>query len=300
MTASWEFEAIGTHWRLDVAGDATQVDGSPLMTLQRAVAERIEAFDKTYSRFRDDSLVTQMSRDAGTYELPPDADELLKVYSGMYDISDGLVTPLIGQVLSDAGYDAHYKLQPGELARPPAWNDAMEYVPGTNAVPPKLHIKHPVLLDFGAAGKGYLVDLVCDVLEAGGVNSYCVDAGGDMRHHDASGGTLRVGLEHPADPSAVIGVADVSNFALCGSAGNRRAWQGLHHIMNPHSLQPVQDIVAVWTMAPTALIADAVATGLFFVEAAKLKAVYDFEYVVVHSDYSYERSPGFKGEMLGV
>jgi thiamine biosynthesis lipoprotein ApbE len=43
-----------------------------------------------------------------------------------------------------------------------------------------VEVTHPVMLDFGAAGKGYLIDIVADILRQEQIESFCVDAGGDM------------------------------------------------------------------------------------------------------------------------
>ena len=68
--------------------------------------------------------------------------------------------------------------------------------------------------------------------------------------------------------------------------------------MNPKTLASQKGILAVWVTAPTAMIADALATCLFFVDAHTLSVAYDFEYVLVRDDHSVERSGGFKGELF--
>ena len=77
-------------------------------------------------------------------------------------------------------------------------------------------------MDFGAAGKGYLIDLVAKVLQKHKLDYFCVDAGGDMFYHNIGNEKLRVGLEHPDNPKQVIGVANIYNQSICASAGNRR------------------------------------------------------------------------------
>jgi len=48
------FDAIGTHWEIESYEPLT--DG-----VRKKVLDRIESFDKTYSRFRTDSLVTEIA-----------------------------------------------------------------------------------------------------------------------------------------------------------------------------------------------------------------------------------------------
>jgi thiamine biosynthesis lipoprotein len=198
------FEAIGTHWEIEVPSESTP---RQLTHLQRRVVERIEEYDLDYSRFRPDSLVTLMAKSAGTYDLPPDAQPLFDLYREMYELTDGAVTPLIGQVLSDAGYDANYSLQAGGMHPTPAWDEVLVYTF------PQLTLKTPALLDLGAAGKGYLVDIVAGILREEGIENYFVDAGGDMAYRGAE--PLRVGLEHPTNLKQAVGVAELESGRSC-------------------------------------------------------------------------------------
>lgn len=232
-----------------------------------------------------------MSRKAGEYRLPDDALPMLSLYRELYDISGGLVTPLVGQTLSDAGYDAAYTLRPrADIARAKPWEDVIEYEH------PMIRIKEPVLLDFGALGKGYLVDIVAEVIRGFGIQNYSVDAGGDIAYRGAA--PLRVGLENPTDTKQVIGVGELKGGkCICGSAGNRRAWDRFHHIINPQTAESPKHILALWIVADTTLLADALSTALFFVGPEKL-AKYDFEYAVVFADRSAVRSHNFPGDFF--
>jgi len=284
---AFAFEAIGTHWKIDVFEELSAERKAALLA---AIMARIEAFDRTYSRFRDDSTVMEMSKRAGTFELPEDAAPMLDVYRRLYDVTGGAFTPLIGQLMSDAGYDATYSLVAKPLSKPPAW-DEMMVVEGR-----RVSTSRPVLLDFGAAGKGYLVDLVAEIVSSFGISAFCVDAGGDMICRGSE--PTRVGLENPLATDEAIGVATIANGSICGSAGNRRAWGEFHHTIDPRTLASPRHVLATWTIAPTALIADALATCLFLFPADDLKSVYTFEYVILFADGSVERSPGAPVELF--
>ncbi len=285
----FEFEAIGTFWQIDILDNLPKEKEVVLLEEIRA---RINDFDKTYSRFRKDSLVTEMSITPGRYTLPEDADLMLKTYKKMYDATGGLVTPLIGKVMVQAGYDPEYSFVENEMVSPLPWEEAM------NWLAPTLCIIKPSLLDFGAGGKGYLVDIVSEKLEVHQVSSYCVDAGGDMRQRNATKDSLRVGLENPEDMSEAIGVVPLLNMSLCGSSGNRRKWGRFHHVIDPKKLSSPEGITAVWTLAETTLVADLVATGLYFVSADKLKDYFKFEYLILKDDHSVEKSDGFNAELF--
>jgi thiamine biosynthesis lipoprotein len=157
-----------------------------------------------------------------------------------------------------------------------------------------------VVVDVGAAGKGYLVDLVGELLSDLGVDTQVVDAGGDLR---SRGVPLRVALEHPADPSKAIGVVELgggaTDGALCASASNRRAWgAGLHHVLDAITGAPTADVVATWAIAPTALIADGAATALFFDTDPRFYADHGVSTVRMFSNGRVEYSPSFSGELF--
>ncbi|MEK7615167.1 MAG: FAD:protein FMN transferase, partial [Patescibacteria group bacterium] len=244
-TVPHAFEAIGTHWQIDLPSELPKGFQYEVMS---QIRERIEMFDQQYSRFRSDSLVTAMSQKSGTYLLMDDAEPMLNLYKQLYDLTDGAFTPLIGQTLVQAGYDASYSLQSTQLTRPLSWEDVISYTH------PNLLLSQSALLDFGAAGKGYLVDLVGEVLKKNGVQTFCIDAGGDILHVDAQEQILRVGLEDPQDTTRVIGVATIENESICGSAGNRRAWGTFHHTINPHTLTSPNHMLATWVIASTAML----------------------------------------------
>lgn len=177
---------------------------------------------------------------------------------------------------------------------------------------PALTVKEPVLLDFGAIGKSYAIDIVGKLLEEKGISDYTINAGGDILHR---GGTpIRVGLEHPNDPKQIIGIAEISNKSICGSAGNRRAWGEYHHIINPDTVTSPKHISAVWVIVErnkdtknnkisastgTAL-ADALTTGLFFIEPTILsqRLKLGFEYLIVYADNTIKKSTGFTAEVF--
>lgn len=282
-----EFEAIGTHWNITVAPP-----GVENTTLTNEIKRRIEEFEHNYSRFRLDSLVTTMAHSADSYHLPDDARPLLDIYQKLYRLTNGAVTPLIGQVLVDSGYDANYSLEPKSLQQPPHWEDTLDYSW------PNLTLKQPALLDFGAAGKGYLVDIIGELLIQHDVTSFCIDAGGDILQHNVQQQTAQIGLEHPDNPLQVIGVATILNQSICGSAGNRRAWKNFTHIINPHTLSSPEQWRAVWVVAEQALIADGLTTALFFTPSTVLATEFDFEYLAIKADYTIEQSAHFPAEVF--
>ena len=286
---SWSFLAIGTHFWIGVYQPLEAVQWK---NIQSNILGMVEDFDSAWSRFRPDSLVSRMASAAGEYTLPPEGDRLIKLYKELYDATSGLVTPLVGDLLNDLGYDAEYTLKPKKDIRSVGtWQESLSY-DGDGL----LTVKRPVLLDFGAAGKGYLVDMLSDLLSSSGIDAYCVDGSGDMRVCGVDPG-LSVGIEHPGDSTMAVGMVQLSDGALCVSAPNRRQWSGLHHIVRPDTGRPVDGVATVCVKASSAAVADGLATALFMVSAEHLLDVFDFEYLVLYDDYSAVHSPGFPTQL---
>jgi len=279
----YSFQSLGTQWHID-----TEAELEP--PIKERIQHSLEQFDSVYSRFRADSLVSQVAVRAGEYIFPENAKQLFGLYKQLYELSGGKVTPLIGDMMSRAGYDATYSLQPQAQKQLPVWDEAMHWDGVT------LQTKLPVLLDVGAAGKGLMVDELAKLLEEHAIHEYVIDASGDMRHKGQQ--SNKVGLEHPLDAAKVIGVVEVQNKSMCASASNRRAWgNGLHHIFDPHEMKPTHDIIATWVVADDAMVADGLATALFFVEPAILAKQFDYDFVRMHANGAVEYSAYFEGAL---
>lgn len=284
LSYSHRFEAIGTTWDIST-------DRKLSKSLLTEIHQFIDDFDQVYSRFRSDSIVSQVAKQAGTYTFPENAVRLFDFYKDLYSLTDGKVTPLIGDMLVKAGYDAKYSFVPQTQEDLPPWDDVLSWQGSV------LHTKQPITLDIGAAGKGYLVDMITSILDTHSFIEYVIDASGDLRHRGSS--ENRVGLEHPLKPGVVIGVVDVQNRSLCASASNRRAWgNDLHHIFNPLTKNPVRDIIATWVIADETMVADGLATALFFVDPSVLHEKYIFQYVRMHANGAIDYSHDFKGELF--
>lgn len=289
---AWLFEAIGTAWRIDAATALDDHDRS-------AVSARMAQFDADWSRFRDDSLVGRIAaaREGGSWRLPDDAAPLLALYERLHAVTGGRVSPLVGASLERLGYDAAYRLEPaGDPLPAPAWSDALSLDSSEDGAI-ELRTTAGVTLDVGAAGKGYLVDLVGDLLAARGAIETVVDGSGDLRHRGGAG--IRVALENPANPTKAIGVVELRDAALCASSPSRRAWgDGLHHIIDAVTGRPVGGVIGTWVIAPTALEADGLATALFLVEPAALEFEFDLQWVRMFSDGRLEASENWEGELF--
>lgn len=282
--AVWRFDAIGTTWEIATS--------RPLAASVRAeVTAVIERFDGEWSRFRDDSVVSELARAGGRVPAPPDASAMLDAFAQLSAVTDGAVNPLVGGALERLGYDARYSLIAQDpVAAPRNWAELLSWRDGF------LDLRAPAVIDVGALGKGRLVDLVAAVVGPAVSGDVVVDAGGDLA---VRGAPQRVGLEHPFDPSRAVGVWEVTDAALCASAINRRAWgDGLHHVLDARTGAPVRTIAATWALAPDAMRADAIATALFFDGGPRIAFEWGIPWVRMTTDGRIEWSPACGADLF--
>lgn len=286
---SFSFSAIGTQWQIDIYNPLKEKD---LKKVKSKVFERIEEFDATYSRFKDDSWVGKNRDFIGKSPLPNDIRPLLEIYQTLNKISEGKFTALIGRTLEEAGYDKDYSLKPRKLSKLPSFSESIGWDKEN------IFFKKKVILDFGAAGKGYLVDIVGKLLESEGTYNYCIDASGDILYKSQENEAIRIGLEDPEDPSRAIGVCELLNKSICGSAGNRRKWGKFHHTIDPLTLLSPSEVKAVWVVSETSLVADALTTCLYLDPNPERYKGFKYECVILYKDNSAYRSFNFPGNLF--
>jgi thiamine biosynthesis lipoprotein len=284
--ATWRFDAIGTAWEVVTDGPLDEA-------VRRETAAIIERFDAAWSRFRPDSLVSRLARHGGRVPAPSDAAPLLDTLAEVATVTGDAVNPLVGGSLEQLGYGAAYTLRAGApVAAPSDWRAALSWSAD------ELALERPATIDVGALGKGRLVDLVLGALPPGDA---VVDAGGDIA---VRGQPVRIGLEHPYDSRRAIGVWEITDAALCASAVNRRAWgDGLHHVLDARTGEPVRAVAATWAVADDAMHADALATALFFESgpevAARWRGTWNTQWVRMLTDGRVEWSPGCDAQLFG-
>lgn len=279
----------------------------PITAELRGEMERfIDEYEHALSRFRADSLVAHIgnAKHGGHFDFPDWAGPLFDLYDALHAATRGAIDPCVGEDLIRLGYDPALSFtveadageRLGALHGRAVWGRDVVRSSGTTLV-----TRSPVHVDFGACGKGYLVDslggLLTDselsrtshVKSAETTNPTCqssisdskresaapefvIDAGGDLLARTNK--PIRVALEDPDDPSCAVGVALIGDGAFCASAPSRRHWEvavneqthlAIHHLLNAIDGLPVQQTEATWVAVRSASFGGyptAVADGL--------------------------------------
>jgi FAD:protein FMN transferase len=185
--------------------------------------------------------------------------------------SDGAFDPTLGHTLARRGFNRHYIT--GQVVHAPDPSpDASDYRDvSLDPVAGTILLRKPLLLDLGAVAKGLAIDLAAQELTC--FAHAVVEAGGDLsvRGRSATNEPWRVGIRHPRQEGALIEVLHVSDMAVCTSGDyERRSPRGDgHHLIDPQRGASVDTVASVTVIAPTAMVADALATAAFVLGPAR-------------------------------
>ncbi|MFS8158645.1 MAG: FAD:protein FMN transferase [Candidatus Roizmanbacteria bacterium] len=287
----FSYEAMGCIWNIMLWD---QVTNEEFNILKAEVVKKTQGFETTYSRFISSSFLISLSSLRDFVETPPDCVPILRLYKRFYKATEGKFNPLIAGTLEDIGYDPSYSLIPKEIIREAG--DFLECVEIIDDSHIRL-LKKGLRFDFGGLGKGYFVDIIKDYLEEKSLKRFLVNGSGDM-FYKGSGEKIRAGLEHPQDSSKAIGVMEIENGSLCSSASNRRKWGKYHHIIDATTSVSPDEVLATWVRADTTVIADGLATCLFFTPPEILQKEFDFQYCILNKEMKVKKSKRFKAELF--
>ncbi len=123
-------------------------------------------------------------------------------------------------------------------------------------------------LDFGAIAKGYSIDLGISKLRDMGINNAIINAGGDLRAIGKRGDrNWQIGIRHPRQKGMIASLEVIKDESIFTSGDYERFfdYQGkrYHHILDPRTGYPANEVISVTVIDRNAAVADAAATALF-------------------------------------
>lgn len=124
-------------------------------------------------------------------------------------------------------------------------------------------------IGFGAIGKGYAADKAKKLLQDKGVVAGIINASGDMNTwgQQPNGEDWKVAITNPMNKNEAFALVPISHGAVVTS-GNYEKYVVLDgirytHIIDPRSGYPAHGIISATVFAPSAELADALATSVF-------------------------------------
>ena len=232
----------------------------------RAVTGDIARLETRYSRYRQDSYLSEINRiAAASGEIAVDAEtaSLLDYAATCYQESDGLFDISSGLLRQAWNFKSPQLPETGQLQQ------LLERIGWQKLQWQSPHLKFPGLameLDFGGIVKEYAVDRADTLCRAEGIRHGAINLGGDIKivgpHPD--GAPWRIGIRHPRQKQALLTTVLMTRGAMASSGDYERCFviDGKHygHILNPKTGWPVSHLASVSVVADFCVIAGSAAT----------------------------------------
>ncbi len=269
--------------------------------------DRLEAL---LSNWKETSDVTRINNNAGIapVKVSPDtiavlriAREVSELTGGKFDITFGVLTDVWRFDHDQDNVVPERDLIEARLKR--IDYRAVEY----DATAGTAFINRPGMrIHLGGIGKGYAVDRGIALLRDQGFQDFLIQAGGDLYVGGTDNGTpWKLGIADPRgahDPFATI---EISDGTLSTSGDYERAFmkdgKRYHHIIDPDFGEPASGCRSVTLVTNKAVMADAIAKGVFLLGPADgmalIEKLSDVEGVIVTSDNDIRISSGLQGRV---
>ena len=204
--------------------------------------------------------------------------------------TDGAFDPTIGSRMAARGFNRHYVTR--DMSDAPGSDDVtfrdVEVDPNDRTI----LLRRPLTLDLGAVAKGLAVDAAARELQP--FLNFAIDAGGDLYFGGCNpqGEPWRAGIRHPRLRDELVERIRVSDSAVCTSGDYERG----AHILDPRDGRTAQSLASATVVAPTAMLADALATAAFVLGAEQgidLLERMGVEGLLVSTDLERHRTRGF-------
>lgn len=253
-------EMLGTVFDVSIAHEKEN-DCRDLTLKIFSEGSRVEA---AYSRFIGNNELFDLNNRRGKWvEIGPEFFELLKFGDKIFRSTDGAFDMTVKSILDGWGYDKDYSFTAGSAGS----LGKIEFDEKN------LKVRISAEVDLGGFGKGYVIDKMSAILRECGVENFCIDGGGDIygEGRDEKGEKWKIHFGHPVNTDEAIGFVEVDGFACCSSNPVRRKWGVRHHLVDPKTGSPASKMLAVYTQAKSAMVADAYSTALFAMGYEKAK-----------------------------
>ncbi|HHY11403.1 MAG TPA: FAD:protein FMN transferase [Firmicutes bacterium] len=237
----------------------------------RAIDE-IRRLDSLLSAYDPDSEVSAVNNMAGEAPVRVSGDTLAVIERALYfaEVSGGVFDPTIFPVAKLWSVARERKQVPSREEV----SAALEFVDYRQVYIDRdegtvFLAKKGMGIDLGAIAKGYAVDKMAEILRTAKVQSFLINAGGNVyagsRKPDKA--LWRIGITDPRNPEDIIGVMPAEDTAIVSSGDYRRYFTVdgtvYHHIIDPRTGYPSETSRGTTVFLPSSTDADALSTAMF-------------------------------------
>ena len=204
------------------------VDPDQAKQFKDTALQWVNTFESTYSRYKEDSLISKINRAAGIdwVEIDLEAEALFDLCNQFHFITEGLFDPTSLPVMKLWDYKAETPRIPDkeeiETAKALVGWEMVEKTPG------KIRLtKAGMGLDLGGIGKEYAVDRVSLIAKDFGITDILINFGGDIAAIGKPPNYTHwhVGIEDPGKPGTCWGSLALSDLCVASSGDYRRFFE---------------------------------------------------------------------------
>lgn len=263
---TFSFDAIGTRWWIEIF----DVIDEKTLTVVADHGERFaKTFESNYSRFKSDSLLSVLNRERTLQNPSLEFQTLLTCGKAFYLRSNTVFNFLSGHHLEARGYDASYSFTiKADYQNLPVCTPVSDL-----EISNELITLHCGNLDIGGYGKGYLIDLLVDLLRSYNLEYFLINGGGDMYATSNQGKPIEIYLEHPTSPGEYLMKTTLENQGFAASSPFKRQWvhesKVYTHIISQTTPEPLSSFIK----AKTACDADAFATSALLLSQNQIEQI---------------------------
>jgi FAD:protein FMN transferase len=262
--------AMGSEFSIDLYAP-NQETADQLMQLSFEEVDRIEAL---LSNYRPSSELSRISREAGTHSVTTDPEtfNFLQIALSWSNRSNGAFDITVGPLMRAWGFFFNHGRIPSEeellaLKKETGWSNI--HLDASNRT--ISFINHSSMeLDPGGIGKGYAVDRIAALLRQQHVYAALISAGSSTIYAiSAPPGSQGwpINIADPAHADRTLDTILLANTSLSTSACTEKFFikdgHRYCHILDPHTMHPIDNMLQTTVIAPSATDSDALSTATF-------------------------------------
>jgi len=241
-------EALSTIWFVEVFESLTSTS---CHEIQEVLIDTIYSFEKKYSRFNESSLLSELnSKRMVNYDYH--LAMMLTKGKEMGIVTEGVFDLFIKEQLEDKGYGV-------KGCHADNYSDSDSDFVITEEV---IQLKGEKSIDLGGLGKGYLLDVLAEILKKRfHINEFLINGGGDMYGTHQGGDDIVVYIQNPEDRNILIGSVGIKNQSLCASSSYVRSWVHGDRVKNHFIAKNQKEVwAASFVVGDSAILTDMLAT----------------------------------------
>ena len=270
--------------------------------------EEMDRLIRIFSRYESVSAVSHLNESGSLNGAPPEFTQVLSHSLRMHELSGGAFDISVAPVL-----DLFRERMAALASVEPSASEIREALQLVGAAHIDVKQNRVTFKRAGMAvtldgiAKGFIVDVIADVLRRHKVKDYLINAGGDIRTSGAKEGRhpWTVAVQNPTKNGTYPDTIHVTNAAVATSGSYEIYFdrdQLLHHIVNATTGRSPAECASVSVVAPSTVAADALSTTVFVmgpVDGVRfVDGLQGCECLIIDRDGRHVRSRGWKSAIV--